>query len=75
MGEGNDYSRYLRNLLSIKKPKIRNEKEIRPRTVAVTHQYEHELAKFDHKEHLEKDWEKKFFSRLKEEEVIKKKGK
>jgi len=72
-GEGNSILRFLRSLLSSKKPKNITPTKIRPRTVAVSHAYEHDLDKFDHEEHLERDWEKDFFEKAKSENRILKK--
>ncbi|MHA1799812.1 MAG: hypothetical protein ACTSVY_15290 [Candidatus Helarchaeota archaeon] len=73
-GEGNFILRFLRSLLSSKKPQKLSQTKFRPSTVAVSHQYEHKMDKFNHEEHLEDKWEEEFFIKIKEEKRIKKKG-
>ncbi len=72
-GEGKSIIRILRSLLS-KKPKKISENIVRPRTAAVTHQFQHKKEKFDHLEHLKKDWNDKYFEELKNKKRIQKKG-
>lgn len=71
-GKGNFIMRFLRSLLSSKNPHKITPSKLRPRTVVATHQYEHEKEKFAQEEHLEQNWEKEFFERLKRDDRIKK---